>query len=125
VRRVGNRVRVTAQLMNARDGYQLWSDRFDRDLDDIFAIQGEIARSIVQHLELTLGLKAATTLVVRPTNDMEAYQLYLRGREAVHQRSPISMHRAWSFFRRPSRAIQGTLVISGAGGSLQSDLASM
>ncbi|MEP7347631.1 MAG: protein kinase, partial [Gemmatimonadaceae bacterium] len=98
VRRAGNRVRVTSQLMNARDGYQLWSDRFDRDLDDIFAIQDEIARKIVEHLELTLGLREATALVVRPTDDMEAYQLYLRGREAVQQRSPISMRRGLAFF---------------------------
>ena len=83
VRRAGNKVRVTAQLMNAHDGFQLWSERFDRDLDDIFAIQDEIARSIVEQLELTLGLKDAKSLVARPTDDLQAYELYLRGREAV------------------------------------------
>jgi eukaryotic-like serine/threonine-protein kinase len=98
VRRAGNRVRVTAQLMNTRDGFQLWSDRYDRELDDIFAIQDEIARSIVEHLELTLGLKEERPLVVRPTDDLEAYQLYLRGREAVQQRTPASMRRGLTFF---------------------------
>jgi tetratricopeptide (TPR) repeat protein len=100
VRRAGNRVRVTAQLMNAHDGFQLWSDRFDRDLDDIFAIQDELARAIVERLELTLGLRAAEPLVTPPTDNFEAYQLYLRGREAVQQRSAASMRRGVEFFRQ-------------------------
>ena len=100
VRRSGNRVRVSAQLMNAHDGFQLWSDRFDRDLDDIFALQDEIAHAIVERLELKLGLRAAEPLVSPPTDDLEAYQLFLRGREAVHQRSPASMRRGVQFFRQ-------------------------
>ena len=99
VRRAGNKVRVTAQLMDTHDGFQLWSERFDRDLDDIFAIQDEIARSIAEHLELTLGLKAKS-LVVRPTDDLQAYELYLRGREAVQQRTPASMRRGLEFFEQ-------------------------
>ena len=98
VRRAGNTVRVTAQLMNTRDGFQLWSERFDRALDDIFAIQDEIARSIVERLELTLGLKESKSLVARPTENLEAYELYLRGREAVQQRTPPSMRRGLEFF---------------------------
>ncbi|HEY9229078.1 MAG TPA: protein kinase, partial [Gemmatimonadaceae bacterium] len=98
VRRAGNKVRVTAQLMNTHDGFQLWSERFDRALDDIFAIQDEIARSIVDRLELTLGLKETKSLVARPTDDLQAYELYLRGREAVQQRTPPSMRRALGFF---------------------------
>jgi serine/threonine-protein kinase len=100
VRRAGNRVRVTAQLMNAHDGFQLWSDRFDRDLDDIFALQDELARAIVERLELTLGLRAAEPLVTPPTDNFEAYQLYLRGREAVQQRSAAAMRRGVEFFRQ-------------------------
>jgi serine/threonine-protein kinase len=100
VRRAGNKVRVTAQLMNTHDGFQLWSERFDRALDDIFAIQDEIARSIVQRLELTLGLKESKSLVARPTDDLEAYELYLRGREAVQQRTPPSMRRGLGFFEQ-------------------------
>ncbi|MDB4890546.1 MAG: protein kinase [Gemmatimonadetes bacterium] len=100
VRRAGNKVRVTAQLMNTHDGFQLWSERFDRSLDDIFAIQDEIARSIVDHLELTLGLRESKSLVARPTEDLEAYELYLRGREAVHQRTPPSMRRGLEFFEQ-------------------------
>jgi serine/threonine-protein kinase len=100
VRRAGNKVRVTAQLMNTHDGFQLWSDRFDRSLDDIFAIQDEIARNIVERLQLTLGLKASKSLVARPTDDLEAYELYLRGREAVQQRTPPSMRRSLGFFEQ-------------------------
>jgi serine/threonine-protein kinase len=100
VRRAGNRVRVTAQLMSAEDGMQLWSERFDRDLDDVFAIQDEIARAIVERLELTLGLRAPGPLVAPPTEDLEAYQLYLRGREAVHQRSAAALRRGVELFRQ-------------------------
>jgi serine/threonine-protein kinase len=102
VRRAGNKVRVTAQLMDTHDGFQLWSERFDRDLDDIFAIQDEIARSIVERLELTLGLKGGPekSLVARPTDDLQAYELYLRGREAVQQRTPLSMRRGLEFFQQ-------------------------
>ena len=99
VRRAGNRVRVTAQLMSAQDGFQMWSRHYDRDLDDIFAIQDEIAHCIVDCLELTLGLKHAASLVGRPTDDLEAYELYLRGREAVQQRTPPSMRRGLDFFK--------------------------
>ena len=100
VRRAGNRVRVTVQLMSV-DGTQLWSERYDRDLDDIFAIQDEIARGIVDQLQVTLGLKHVTTqLVARPTDDFEAYQLYLRGREAAYLRSPSSLRRAIEYFRQ-------------------------
>ena len=66
-----------ARFFRAHDGFQLWSERFDRDLDDIFAIQDEIARSIVDKLELTLGLKHAETLVARPTEDLEAFLAWI------------------------------------------------
>jgi len=101
VRRSGNRVRVTVQLMNAAEGTQLWSERYDRDLDDIFAIQDEIVRGIVDQMKVTLGLeRAATQLVAPQTDDLEAYQLCLRGREAAYMRSPASLRRAIEYFRQ-------------------------
>jgi len=100
VRRAGNRVRVTVQLMNAAEGTQLWSERYDRDLDDIFAIQDEIVRGIVDQLKVTLGLDQTATLVAPQTVDLEAYQLYLRGREAAYMRSPASLRRAIEYFRQ-------------------------
>jgi len=102
VRRAGNRVRVTVQLMNAAEGTQLWSERYDRNLDDIFAIQDEIVRGIVDQLKVRLGLEqtAAAQLVAPQTDDLEAYQLCLRGREAAYMRSPASLRRAIEYFRQ-------------------------
>ena len=101
VRRAGNRVRVTVQLMNVAEGTQLWSERYDRDLDDIFAIQDEIVRGIVNQLTVRLGLKPVSAQIVAPqTDDLEAYQLCLRGREAAHLRSPAALRRAIEYFRQ-------------------------
>jgi serine/threonine-protein kinase len=92
VRRAGNRVRVTAALMTASGGTQLWGDKWDRELDDIFAIQDEIARAIVLQLEVVLGLKAhEAPLVVAATTDMRAYELFLRGRDSTRRRTPTSV----------------------------------
>ena len=93
VRRAGNRVRVTAQLVETKTGTHRWGDQYDRDLNDIFAIQDQISHSIVSELEVVLGVRANAPLVVRPTDDMEAYDLYLRAREAIRVRTPSSLLR--------------------------------
>ncbi len=80
VRRVGERVRITAQLINAADGYHLWSERYDRDVEDVFAIQEEIARKIVDRLKVKLGSAEYEALGAGQTENLEAYELYLRGR---------------------------------------------
>jgi len=79
VRKAGNRVRITAQLIDASTGFHLWSKTFDRELTDIFAVQEEISRSIVDALHVPLGLGAAERLVHAGTSNLEAYNLYLRG----------------------------------------------
>lgn len=84
VRRQGNRVRITAQLIDAQTDKHLWSDTFDRQLDDIFAVQEEIARAIASKLESTLGVSAIRRDA--PTEDMQAYELFLRGRQLFYQR---------------------------------------
>ena len=100
VRRAGNRVRVTAQLMAAGDGTQKWSERWDRDLDDIFTIQDEIARAIVGQLEAVLGLAAPSApMVVPPTADVGAYDLFLRGRDALRRRTPTSVRHSVGVLR--------------------------
>jgi TolB-like protein/Flp pilus assembly protein TadD len=86
VRKAGNKVRITAQLINAADGYHLWSERYDRSLDDIFAVQDEIARTIAEKMKAKLGDGERKPLVVAPTDDVEAYQLYLQGRFFWNQR---------------------------------------
>lgn len=80
VRKAGTRLRVTAQLINVSDGYHLWSERYDRDLDDVFAVQDEIARAIASTLRVKLLGGQDTPLVKRHTDDLEAYNLYLQGR---------------------------------------------
>ena len=94
VRRSGNRVRITAQLVDARDGYQLWADAYDRDLKDIFAVQEDIARAIISALRVRLGVTGSQALRARPTADVEAHDLYLKGRFSWNQRTSQGMQEA-------------------------------
>ena len=86
VRRAGDRVRITVQLSSVQDGYQLWSERYDRELKDIFDIQDEIAKSIVDRLKVTLAGPPHDRLVEIGTTNIEAYQLYLKGRALLERR---------------------------------------
>ena len=96
VRKAGDRVRITAQLVNAEDGYQLWSKRFDRELSDVFAIQDEIAASIVN--EFRMGL-AGQPAVKRAALDVVAHDAYLKGMYALNKWTDHSMRRAIADFR--------------------------
>ena len=80
VRKAGNHLRINAQLSNTDDGYQLWSARYDRTMDDIFAVQDEIARAVVKELQVRLLGSTDRPLVVRPTDNLEAYACYMQGR---------------------------------------------
>jgi serine/threonine protein kinase/Tfp pilus assembly protein PilF len=79
VRRINQRVRITAQLINVADGYHLWGERYERDVEDVFAIQEEIARTIAERLKLKLTSAQDEALGARQTVNIEAYELYLRG----------------------------------------------
>jgi TolB-like protein len=79
IRVAGTRLRITAQLINVADGFHLWSERFDREAGDIFAIQDELSLSIVEHLKVTLHVGERAALQKRATDDHEAYNLYLKG----------------------------------------------
>ena len=95
VRKMGDQLRITAQLVDVTSGYHLWSERFDRQLDDIFAIQDEIATNIAERLEVTIG---GTVRRPRPhTENVEAYELYLKGRALLYQRG-MAMFRARECF---------------------------
>jgi serine/threonine-protein kinase len=94
VRKHGGRLRISAQLVNVNDGYQLWSERFDRDAGDIFAIQDEIAQTVAGRLRVRLG-----SLPSPPTRDVEAYNLYLQGRFFWNKRTTEAMHRALESFQ--------------------------
>ena len=87
VRKAGNKLRITAQLINVSDGYHLWSERYDREMDDVFAIQDEITLAIVDNLKVSLlgGEKAKSPK--RHTTDLDAYNLYLKGRHFWNIRS--------------------------------------
>ena len=80
VRKAGNRLRINAQLINTDDGYHLWSKRYDRDMDDVFAVQDEIAQSVVEKLKVKLLGEQDGPMVTRATDNLEAYHLYLKGR---------------------------------------------
>ena len=84
VRKAGGHLRISAQLINVADGYQLWSQQYDRDLSDVFVIQDEIAASIVKALELTLSPRERRALKQVATADVRAYDDYLRGRRAYY-----------------------------------------
>jgi serine/threonine-protein kinase len=85
VRKAGGRLRITAQLVNVADGFHLWSERYDRQMEDVFAIQDDIARSIADRFQVTLAGGADGVLVKPPTDSLEAYDLYLKGRFYVTQ----------------------------------------
>ncbi|MFQ5633466.1 MAG: protein kinase, partial [bacterium] len=86
VRKAGNRLRITAQLIKIADGYHLWSERFDRELTDVFEIQDEIALAIVDKLKIELLAKEKAAIQKRGTDNLEAYQFYLKGRHFLNNR---------------------------------------
>jgi adenylate cyclase len=79
IQKVGNRIRITAQLINAADGYHVWSQRYDREMDDIFELQDDICSRITENLKLTLLKDHITAVRKRSTNNHKAYELYLKG----------------------------------------------
>jgi len=98
VRKAGNRLRITAQLINASDGYHLWSERFDRELEDVFAIQDEVTRAIVENLRIKLFKKMEAQVFKHRREDPEAYNLYLMGRYYLNQRTEDGLHRSITYF---------------------------
>jgi TolB-like protein/predicted Ser/Thr protein kinase len=98
VRRAGNRFRVTAQLVNAKDGYRLWSERYDRELRDVFAMQDEIAGAVALALRGELIGKPARARLHEPTPP--AYEAYLKGRHQFSKRSPEGFARAKEYLEQ-------------------------
>jgi TolB-like protein/Tfp pilus assembly protein PilF len=100
VRKAGDRVRVTAQLIDAGNGYHLWSENFDRKLADIFAIQEEIARSVARALRVSMKAVADLDICRCAPSDMRAYDFYLRGRQILSVQGSENWVRAPEMFRR-------------------------
>jgi serine/threonine protein kinase/Flp pilus assembly protein TadD len=86
VRRAGNSLRINAQLVNVADGYHLWSERYDREMKDVFDVQDEIARTIAERLKVTFEGRGQEPLVKAGTKNLEAYELYLKGRTLLYRR---------------------------------------
>ena len=89
VRKSGNRIRITAQLIEVSTGFHLWSQKFDRELNDVFIIQDEIAKAIVDQLQVTLEGKPAMPKERLQTQNVEAYQLYLKGMSLFYKRGLV------------------------------------
>jgi adenylate cyclase len=100
VRKAGARVRVTGQLVSSKDGGHVWAERFDRDLTDIFAIQDEITHAIVEQLKVKLLPQEKKSIGQVPTENIEAYTYYLRGRDFLHRRSKHYFQLARRMFAR-------------------------
>ena len=100
VRKSGNQVRITAQLVSSADGYHLWSESYDRELGDIFAVQADIASNIVSALRGALieGVTSGPVAIDVPTRSMEAYQLYLQGQYLLHERGEENLRRSIELF---------------------------
>jgi serine/threonine-protein kinase len=99
VRRAGSRLRITAQLITVADGCHLWSERYDREMTDVFAIQDEIARAVVEALKIKLAVRADAPLVKPHTDNLDAYTLYLKGRYFLGKRGE-SLPRALDCFAK-------------------------
>jgi adenylate cyclase len=100
VRKAGDRVRITAQLINAADGFHLWAERFDRKLEDVFAVQEEIASSITAALRVALTPSEAKEIVRDRPSNARAYDLYLKGREQYGRYTAESLEGALALFRQ-------------------------
>ena len=100
VRKSGDRLRITSQLINAADGFHLWSQTFERKVEDIFTIQEEIARHIVDALRVKLLPSDASRIKRHGTGDPAAYDLYLRGRQLLHKEKEAEQRAAVELFRR-------------------------
>jgi len=99
VRKAGNRLRITAQLISVKDGYHLWSEQYDRELEDVFAIQDEITLAIVDNLKVKLLRGERSALLDRYRYNLEAYNLYLKGRHYWSKR-PTGIGRAIEYFEQ-------------------------
>ncbi|HXV15471.1 MAG TPA: protein kinase [Gemmatimonadaceae bacterium] len=100
VRKMGTKIRVSAQLINVANGLQLWSERYDREMEDVFAIQDEIAQNIVKALRVVVSEDEKRAIEKAATDNVEAYDYYLRGRKYFHQHRRTSLEFARQMFTR-------------------------
>ena len=99
VRKAGNRIRITAQLVSVRDGYHLWAERFDRLIEDIFDLQNEVSEKIVEALKISLTESERKLLTQKPTDDLRAYDFFMRGRELLYLKGRRNTEKAIEMFQ--------------------------
>ncbi|NIM91614.1 MAG: protein kinase [Candidatus Aminicenantes bacterium] len=104
LQKAGNRLRITVELVKVSDGYPLWSEKYERNMEDIFALQDEISLAIVDNLKIELLGEEKAELVTRHTQNPEAYNLYLKGRFFWNKRTAKSMEKSLEYFEK---AIEG------------------
>jgi TolB-like protein len=120
VRKAGDRLRITAQLISEKDGYHLWSETYDRKTDDIFTIQEEIARAVIDQLEITLGLTEDISLVRQGTTNTKAYNWFLRSSFSIERQTSEAFDKAVESY---SKAIELDPEFAGGYGGLAYGLA--
>jgi serine/threonine protein kinase len=98
VRKAGNKIRISAQLVNVRDGYHLWAERFDRMIEDIFDLQKEVSQKIVEALKISLSPSEKQLLAKKPTDDLRAYDFYMQGRELLNLKGKRNTEKAIAMF---------------------------
>ncbi len=98
LRRAGNRLRINAQLVDTQTDFPLWSERYDRELKDVFEVQDEIARRIAEALRIKLSPQEQAAIAAKPTENLQAYDLYLRGRSYARRRTRQDMEFALQMF---------------------------
>jgi serine/threonine protein kinase/tetratricopeptide (TPR) repeat protein len=98
LRRSGARLRISAQLVDARTDFPLWSERFDREMKDVFEVQDEMARKIAEALRVTLSPEELEALAVKPTENLQAYDLYLRGKSYARRQTRQDLEFALQMF---------------------------
>ena len=114
VRKAGNKIRINAQLVNIRDGYHLWAERFDRLVEDIFDLQNEVSQRIVDALKISLTESERQLLTQKPTDDLRAYDFYMRGRELLYLKGRRNTENAVEMFQN-AVAIDPGFALSYAG----------
>ena len=98
LRRAGTRLRISAQLVDTRTDFPLWSERFDREMKDVFEMQDEIARKIAEALRVTLSPQELEALADKPTENLQAYDLYLRGKRYARRQTRQDIEFALQMF---------------------------
>jgi len=100
VSKVGNKLRITAQLINVADGYHLWSEDYDRDMQDIFAIRSDVAQRVGDALRIQLGVSGRQQIAKNPTDNLQAYQLYLKGNFESGMGTKDAQQKALDYFQQ-------------------------